>query len=164
MEGIYNFNVGEGDHRRWSDCKRLGFISAGQGKRWRDAICRFQVGDLVVAYLKGKGFVGIGRIVQRAKPIREVSIQNLPLTRHVLDCKKMSENIDSDEKCEYVALVKWDRAVESNEAAWKEKSDLYTTQLVRSSIEKQQKTLRFLEEKFGVDLQALRERRREISD
>jgi hypothetical protein len=157
--GVYYFNIGEGPHRRWSDNKALGFISAGQGVRWRDAILGFREGDIFAAYLKDRGFVGIGRITQRAKPIRAVTIKNTPLISHALDCKKMDDNIDSDELCEYVALVHWDRAVEQNEAKWLKKSGLYTTTHVRASLEGQQETLRFLEEQFDVDFRTFRERR-----
>jgi hypothetical protein len=163
MEGIYYFNIGEGLHRQWSDCKRLGFISAGQGVLWRDAICAFREGDIIAAYLKKRGFVGIGRIIHRAMPIRKVSIQNLPLTKHALDCKNMFDNIDSDDLCEYVALVKWVRSVEPTEAKWRSKGTIYTTPLVRASLENQPLTLRFLEEEFGINMQSLRERRAVIS-
>ena len=161
VEGIYYFNVGEGEHRSWSDCKRLGFISAGQGKRWSDAIRAFREGDVIAAYLKGSGFVGIGRIIQKAMPIREVSIQQIPLAKHSLHCKNMSDNIESNELCEYVALVKWDVAVEPSEAKWQKKSGLYTTQLVRASLEDQKETRRFLEKEFAIDLKSLRGRRTE---
>jgi uncharacterized protein len=159
IAGIYYFNVGQGLHRQWSDYKRLGFISAGQGLRWRDAILGFKEGDVFAAYLKGSGFVGIGRIVERAKPIREVMINNVPLMQCDLDCKNMADNIDSDGLCEYVALVKWESAVEPSEAKWESKSGLFTTTLVRASLEAQAQTIKFLEEKFDIDLQSLRERR-----
>ncbi|HEX4156737.1 MAG TPA: GIY-YIG nuclease family protein [Acidobacteriaceae bacterium] len=159
LAGIYYFNVGEGPHRSWSDCKRLGFISAGQGVIWRDAISGFREGDLIAAYLKKRGFVGIGRVIRRALPIRKVTIQNLPLIKYELDCKNMFDNIDSDELCEHVALVDWIRAVEPNEPKWKAKSKLYTTPLVRASLEGQPDTLRFLESEFGIDFKTLRERR-----
>jgi hypothetical protein len=47
--GIYYYNVGEGPHRNWDDYVRLGFISGGQGERWRDAMKGFKPGDLFVA-------------------------------------------------------------------------------------------------------------------
>jgi hypothetical protein len=159
LEGIYYFNVGEGPHRQWSDCKKFGFISAGQGTRWRDAICAFQAGDIIAAYLKGYGFVGIGRITQAAKPIRSVKVKDQLLTSCSLDCKKMTDNADSDEKSEYVALVEWCSSVEPAQAHWLPKAGLFTTQLVRASLENQPDTLRFLEEKFKINLGELREHR-----
>jgi hypothetical protein len=73
--GVYYFNVGEGPHRQWIDNKKYGFISAGQGKQWGDAISGFREGDILAAYLKGRGFVGIGKISARAAPIRDVKIR-----------------------------------------------------------------------------------------
>src|SRR5258706_6402899 len=34
--GLYYINVGEGNHRCWADCKALGFLAAGQDKKWSD--------------------------------------------------------------------------------------------------------------------------------
>lgn len=159
VEGLYYFNVGEGDHRTWSDCRRLGFVSAGQGVRWRDAICAFREGDIIAAYLKNRGFVGIGRIIRRALPVREVIIHGKPILSQALQCKNMSDNIDSDDLCEYAAQVRWERAVDASEAKWLPKNGIYTTPLVRASLENQPKTVHFLEESFGIDLGAMRTRR-----
>lgn len=151
--GVYYFNVGQGPHRRWADCRKHGFISAGQGPQWARAIRGFNVGDIFAAYLKGKGFVGIGQILEKALPIREVKINGRPLISLPLECKKMDDNIDSDAKCEYVALVKWIRSV--SEAEGKFKSGLYTTTHVRASLDNQPKTRSYLEEAFKVNLSDL---------
>jgi uncharacterized protein len=45
----------------------------------------------------------------------------------------MDDNIDSDEKCEYVALVKWIRSVPETEAKFR--SGIYTTTHVRASLD-----------------------------
>jgi len=36
--GFYYYDVGEGPHRKWEDYLEFGFISAGQGLRWREAM------------------------------------------------------------------------------------------------------------------------------
>jgi hypothetical protein len=153
--GIYYFNVGEGPHRLWVDCKKFGFISAGQGKRWGEAISGFREGDIVAAYLKGKGFVGIGKITARAVPIRDAKIENKPLIEHDLLCRRMSDNIDSDEKCEYVALVEWVSAAGAETAKWKANAGLYTTTHIRASLDGQPDTKAFLETEFGVSFSDL---------
>jgi hypothetical protein len=43
-----------GETRCWDDCRKFGFISAGQGAQWRDQILNFEVGDVIAAYLKGQ--------------------------------------------------------------------------------------------------------------
>jgi hypothetical protein len=155
QSGVYYYNVGEGAHRNWDDYKRLGFISAGQGIRWRDAMLEFQTGDVVAAYLKNRGFVGIGVLADRAKPIRDVTIRGKALLSHNLICPHMADNIESDELCEYVAPVKWVAAVERDHAKWKAKCGIYTTTHVRASLDGQPKTIAFLESEFGVNVREL---------
>ncbi len=155
QNGIYYYNVGEGEHRNWDDYVKYGFISGGQGVRWRDAMLGFQPGDIVVAYLKRKGFVGIGRVQDRAKPIREVVVNGKPLLSQPLACENMGDNSDSDELCEYVALVEWIKYTDRKEAKWKAKSGLYTTTHVRASLEGQLETMTFLEQEFNIKFREL---------
>lgn len=150
--GLYYYNVGEGPHRNWDDYKKFGFISGGQGVRWRDAMLGFNKGDVVAAYLKGNGFVGIGKLTSSAKPIREVIVRGKPLLSHKLRCPKMGQNSQSPERSEYVATVKWLKAVDRSEAKMKRKSGIYTTTHVRASLDGQPETVAFLEEEFGINV------------
>lgn len=152
--GVYYYNVGEGPHRNWDDYRKFGFISAGQGIRWRDAMQGFQVGDVVAAYLKHRGFVGIGHVTERAKPARHVTIGGRPLLKLPLKAD-MADNAESDDLCEYVALVSWAKAVARSEAKWKARSGLYTTTHVRASLDGQAKTISYLERSFGVTIRDL---------
>jgi uncharacterized protein len=153
--GLYYFNVGEGEYRNWDDCRLFSFISAGHGPQWRDAICRFQPGDVLCTYLKSYGFVGVARIKEPAKPIRNIVINGVPLLSLPLTCQKMGNNIESDDLCEYVCVVEWVVAVERIAAKWKAKSGLYTTPLIRASLDGQPETVEFLEKEFSIDLRKL---------
>lgn len=66
--GYYFVNVGERDDldRSWEDCRKYGFLRVGGGREWSDQIAPIQVGDLVLAYLNGHGYVGLGRVTQTA--------------------------------------------------------------------------------------------------
>lgn len=76
QNAVWYFNVGEGhDHRRWENCQRLGFVSAGGGARWRDQVLDISPGDVLVAYLKKNGFVGVGKVTHRARPYSDVRIK-----------------------------------------------------------------------------------------
>lgn len=152
---LYYYNVGEGPHRNWEDYVRFGFISAGQGKRWGDAMKGFNEGDVVVAYLKGSGFVGVGKITKAAEMIRKVYVNGKRFLDQPLKCTNMDDNGDSAEKSEYVALVKWIKAFTRDEAKWKRKAGLYTTTHVRASLDGQAETIAFIEKEFGVDLRKL---------
>ena len=153
--GIYYYNVGETIHRNWDDYRRIGFISAGHGTRWRDAMLAFHKGDVVAEYLKGHGFVGVGILEDRAKPIRNVVIKGKPLLSYQLRCIGMSDDAESDELCEYVAPVKWAAAVERVQAKWKSNAGLYTTTHIRASLDAQPKTIAFFEEEFALNMRAL---------
>jgi len=155
QNGLYYYNVGEGIHRSWNDYLKFGFISAGQAPRFRDAMLGFEEGDLIASYLKGKGFVGIGRIIQKALPVRDVIINNTPLLKLPLEVPNIEENSNDLERSEYVSLVEWLSAVTSKEAKWKAKDDLFTSQLVRASLDAQQKTVKYLENEFNVNFAKL---------
>jgi uncharacterized protein len=149
--GLYYYNVGEGETRCWEDFVKFGFISAGGNSRFRNAMLSFEIGDVFVAYIKGHGFAGIGKIIQTAKPIREVIIDGEFLLKKDMASNGMSINKDDLENCEYVALVEWIKVInDKSEAHWKPKSDLYTTQLVKASLERQSKTLDFIKEVFEM--------------
>ena len=156
QSGVYYYNVGECAKRNWNDYKKFGFISGGGEKPlWREDMQSFNKGDIVVAYLKKYGFVGVGVVAETARPIREVIVDGNPLLSLPLECSGMSINADSDELCEYVAKVKWFAAVDREAAKWKSKSNLYTTTHVRASLDSQPETIAFIETEFNLMLRDL---------
>ena len=152
--GLYYVNVGQGDHRCWEDCKELGFLSAGQDPKWSDQIRTLKEGDIVVAYLKNKGYVGIGRVVEKAIKVNEFKVRGLTLRSHILDKPNIFENCDN-EKSEYLVKIDWLKSVDSKEAKWKNKAGLFTSQLVKASLQEQRATKQFLEEEFGLQFRDL---------
>lgn len=153
--GIYHYNVGEGPHRNWDDYRKYGFISAGQGRRWRDAILRFQKGDVVAAYLNGRGFVGVGVITQQARRIRDVEIGGQRLLDVSLKCPNMGENAGNANNSEYVALVDWRNSVPRSDAKRKGGAKLHIARGIRASLDNQPRTIEFLSREFGVDIKSL---------
>jgi hypothetical protein len=148
--GLYYVNVGQGPHRTWDDCRRFGFLSAGQGKKWSDQIRTLNVNDIVVPYLRTKGYVGIGRVVERARRAHEFKAAGKSgLKRSGLKEPGLFENYDN-ENAEYLVRVEWIKQVAAVDAKWKKRSKLFTTQLVKASLERQPKTIEFLERSFGV--------------
>jgi uncharacterized protein len=115
----------------------------------------------VAAYLKRHrhngsvvgGFVGIGRIKAKARPIREITIRSKPLLKLDLHCANMADNMESDHLSEYVALVDWISAVPREKAKWE--SGTFATQLVRASLDRQPQTIAFLEREFDVNFKKL---------
>ena len=153
QNGIYYYNVGDkGTGRKWEDYIRYGFIAAGHGLRWRDALSGFNPGDVFVAYLKRHGFVGVGRIKTKARMIREVTIGGKPLLSLPFEGKGMDNDSDSPELSEYVCLVEWIKSVTRDEAKFRKIPKLYTTTHVRASLEGQPATMKFIEDEFHLKL------------
>jgi uncharacterized protein len=150
--GFDYYKFGEGKHRNWDDYREFGFISAGQGPRYRDAIRGFNEGDAFAAYLRRRGFVGVGRILSRAGMIRDVRIKGRPLLELPLRCRKMDDNSDDPERSEYVCLVEWLASVSREQAKRRSVPKLYTTTHVRASLDRQPATVEFIEREFKVSI------------
>jgi len=155
QNGIYYYNIGEGPHRNWDDYVQFGFISAGQGMRWRDAMLGFNPGDSVVAYMKRHGFVGVGKIETRAMMIRDVKVAGKPLLSLSLRCQNMNDNSNDTALSEYVCLVDWVKTVSRKAAKWQTSPKLYTTTHVRASLDGQPETVKFIEKEFGIRVSEL---------
>jgi hypothetical protein len=154
-KGIYYVNVGDGIYRSWKDCRTYGFLSAGQGKKWSDQIRTLQIGDAVVAYLKGAGYVGVGLVDETAVPVSEFLHRGRRLASFSLHQPNIYEGAEDPEKSEYLVRVKWISSVPREKAKFKAKAGLFTTRLIRASLASQPATLRFVEESFSLSIPAL---------
>lgn len=151
--GIYYVNVGEGDHRDWDDCRKYGFLCAGGDPKWSDPLKRLVKDDIVVAYLKGKGYVGIGKITTPAKKAIEFETkdgQKLIEFKDELVQPNIFENSNDNELAQYVVGVEWIDKRDKNHAVWLKGKKLFTSQLVVASLLNQRFTLDFLENNFEV--------------
>ncbi len=146
---IYYINVGEGPHRHWNDCKKFGFMSAGQGKQFSDPLRTLERGDVIVAYLKRYGFVGIGVVKEKAVKVDDFRFKGKSIRELKLVEPFIIDNHDN-EKSEYLVKVDWQRAVDREEAKWSKNGGLFTSQLIKASLQGQPKTIEFLEKNFDV--------------
>jgi hypothetical protein len=111
------FNVGEmaNSGYRWEDCYAHAFLCAGGAPRYRKLMERFQVGDMLYAYISGRGYVGVGRVTKKANPFRNaldkngVALQSLPLVGQY-------NAGDDDDICDWIVLVDWQLAVPKESA------------------------------------------------
>jgi|TARA_B110000259_G_scaffold178383_1_gene216637 hypothetical protein len=153
-KGLYYVNVGEGDNRCWEDCKEFGYMSAGQHPKYSDPIKTLEIGDIVAAYLKRCGYVGIGRVTKKAVRANSFKINGKLLSRYNLKMPNIYTNADN-ENSEFMVKIDWIKSVDRNDAKWKSKSKLFSSQLVKASLENQQKTVEFLESEFKIDFKEL---------
>ena len=155
QNGFYYYNVGEDEYRCWNDYRKYGFISAGHSPHFRDDILRFEIGDIIAARLTRKGYVGIGRILERARPVRDVRLNNQPLSDYDLEQPNLILDSNDDNQSEYVAVVEWVVSVETAEAKWMPRSGLFSSQRCRASLDNQPVTVSFLEESFNISIEEL---------
>ncbi len=146
--GFWYVNVGEGPHRNWDDCMKYGFLSAGQGKLYSDALKKLNVGDQIFAYLKGHGYVGFGTVTQEVVMAKEFrvgtqSLFNLPLTQ-----MGMKENADNPEMSEWVVGIKWNKTYQRDQA--RRFQGIFAKQPVVCKL-RDARTLEFLKREFGIE-------------
>lgn len=152
--GVYYVNVGEGPTRCWVDCKKYGFLTAGQGRIWSDPLRTLEIGDIIVAYLKNHGFVGIGKVIEKAIRVNDFRINNLSLKEFKLEQPNIFKNAEN-EKSEFLVKIDWIKAIDKKNAKWKRKYKLFTTPLIKASLQGQPKTITFLENEFKIKIEEL---------
>lgn len=157
--GVYYVNVGEGDSRDWNDCSQYGFLCAGGDPKWRDPLKKLLKDDIVVAYLKGKGYVGIGKVVtSKIQKAIDFEVEGKRLVEYAskLAQPHIFDYSEDTDLAQYVVGVKWIETKTKDEAFWKrvkkteKDKQLFTTQLVVASLLNQPVTIDFLEKKFGI--------------
>ena len=158
--GVYLLNVGERFRRSWNDCRKYGFMSAGGGTRYRKLMQEFRPGDIVAAYWSKTGYrggyVGIGLVKSFALPVAEFKVAGKLLRESQLTQPKIFENFNNADLSEWVVAVKWLSTVSAEECKWIPKMGLFSTPNTKASLEKQIKTLKYLEIEFGVKFDELR--------
>lgn len=107
-------------------------------------------GDVVVAYLKGKGYVGIGIVKEKAVSASHFrhnhkSLHDLKLVEPGILKNYNNENAD------FLVKVKWLKSFPREEAKWQSGNGLFTSQLVVARLRSQPKTIKFLEKEFGIE-------------
>lgn len=162
-EGIFYINVGEGVSRDWDDFKKFGFVSAGGGERYISAIKKCQIGDIIVSYLKGMGFVGVGRIIKQAVPFYEFKYEGELLQAELMTQPNTLRYFQDENVIEWLAQVEWIKTFEKSQAKWIRSGGLYTTTHVRASLHRQPKTIEFINQEFDLDLHALLNEKTDIN-
>jgi hypothetical protein len=152
---IHLVNVGEGHHRCWEDCVRFGFLSAGQQRKYNEQLDGLQPGDIVVAYLNGHGYVGVGVVEKAPIRVRDFRWRGKTLRQCPLKQPGIYDNSEDEDRSEYPVTIKWKKTVPAEWAKWAPRKGLFTTRLVRASLANQTKTLRFLESEFGITFKNL---------
>ncbi|URJ46981.1 endonuclease NucS [Paenibacillus polymyxa] len=117
----FYISLGDGDYRNWEDCRRYGFISAGQGKWYSRSLNLLKPGARIFACIPKVGYVGVGIVQEEVVPIKEFQVMvngvNIPLLDADIHVR-MDTDVDGPDLCEYVVRVEWVKTVSKQEAIW----------------------------------------------
>ena len=115
--GEYYVSFGEGPHRRWSDAKRYGFVSAGGGEWYVNTLRALQPGNRIWVNVPGRGYVGVGKVTASVVPFDDFDVclngETTPITDIELEAPEV---FDEESHGEYFVGVQWARTVELEEA------------------------------------------------
>jgi hypothetical protein len=148
----YYAAIGEGSHRRWEDCRRYGFVSAGQGRWYSASLHKLAPGARVFACIPKKGYVGVGTVTESAVRVRDFKVAVDGVEKPILDvgdleASSMGENADDPELSEYLVRVEWLETLPAQEAFWEK--GMYANQNSATKL-RNKFTLDRLAEHFGL--------------
>ena len=112
-----NTGITDENDREWELNRKYGFISAGGGSRWINAIKRLRKGDKIIAHIKKKGYVGYGIVEEEAVLVKNFIYEGKPIVDCLPDKHSWKETKDPL-KDEWLAKVKWIKTFEENDAKW----------------------------------------------
>ncbi|MGE7834937.1 endonuclease NucS domain-containing protein [Viridibacillus arvi] len=108
--------------RNWEDAIKYGFISAGGGRWYSKTLNQLFVGARIFCMIPKSGYVGIGKVTEIVKPIKDVTFEVNGIEKNLADLNLKALNMlhDSEDpdKCEYIVKVEWIRTVLKEDAYW----------------------------------------------
>jgi len=148
--GYWFVNVGEEDHRNWDDNSEYGYIGAGQDIKYSKPLKNLSIGDQIFAYLKGKGYVGYGRVIREACMIRDFVVQasGRNLLDEPLKASLANENSDDPDTSEWVVGIDWQKTYPREDA--RTFKGVFANQNIVCKL-RHETTLEFLMREFGLE-------------
>jgi hypothetical protein len=123
-------------------------LSAGQGKKFREAMKRLKTGDKVLAYLKGKGYVGYGEVTSSAIMVKDFEIADgTKLLEKPLKQPNISENKDNPDMADWAVGINWFKSLPRENAITQ--SGIFANQNVVCKL-KHQPTIDFLTPHYSL--------------
>jgi hypothetical protein len=138
--------AGKGWTRHWQHCLRHGYVAAGGGPRYSGPLKKLAVGDEIVAYQKGEGYVGYGVITSPAAPIHLFRLADGRTLAAALNQSDYNAS-RPEEQWEYAVGVDWKKHFALDEA--KTFKGVFANQNVVCKLT-DTATLRFVRETFDI--------------
>lgn len=118
--GEYYVSFGDMSSRNWEDARQYGYISAGGGSWYSQTLKLLSPGDRVWVKIPKTGYVGVARVLETVRPVKEFTVSTPSGERPALEVLKHADrykkNADDPEKAEYFVRVKWLETVPESKA------------------------------------------------
>jgi hypothetical protein len=135
--------------RHWPLCREHGYLCAGGAAVYADPFYEREVGDVIFAYQKGHGYVGVGRVTATATPahlFETPSGQRLP---DALGMPELNAPGRDSETWDHAVGIDWIRTVTLDDAPWRSDVKLFAGRRTSCRLS-HPATLDFLRETFGM--------------
>ncbi len=114
--GEFYVSFGVGDHRRWEDAKKYGFVSAGGGEWYVNTLKALQPGDRIWVNVPRTGYVGVGEVTSAAVRFDQFYVTQNEVETRITDVNIQAPSMFDEEHSEHIVGVNWKRAVDLHEA------------------------------------------------
>ncbi len=114
--GEYYVSFGEGLHRRWSDAKRYGFVSAGGGDWYVRTLRMLQPGSRVWVSVPGKGYVGVGEVLTSVERYDQFKVKVNGIPTPLAEAEVEAPDVLDEGHSEHFVGIRWIKAVDLEHA------------------------------------------------
>jgi hypothetical protein len=118
---VVNIDV-ENGLSTWIDSIKYGFVSAGGGRWYINSLNSLFPGARVFAMIPGKGYIGVGTVVETVVPVKDFKVydngEEKPILSVPLHAEWINNLSDEPAKCEHLVRVEWIKTVPEDQAFW----------------------------------------------
>ena len=114
--GEFYVSFGVGDHRRWADARKYGFIGAGGGEWYINTLRTLQPDDRIWVNIPGTGYVGVGEVVSGAVRFDQFKVNKEGVETPIVDLEVEAPMMFDEENSEHLVGVNWIWKVELRDA------------------------------------------------
>lgn len=147
----FYISFGHGQYRSWQDARRYGFVSGGGGKWYTRTLYSLEPGNRVFVHIPQQGYVGVGTVVEKARPVDEFDVsvdgETVPILEAPLE-RPMDEWLDDSDRVETLVRVEWIRTLNVEDAIWE--NGFFANQNTACKL-RNRFTIERLVERFGLD-------------
>ena len=149
---IHVWNLQESPQRSWKDFEKYGFLSGGQGARYKKEMMQLRDKDYVVIQIPTHGYVGIGRVKGGVTAYDNFKVKGTPISDMKLTAKCPEANRHSIDLSEYFIPVEWDKTFTKAEAKTDQRMKNIRAGKTRTVIAKNSKEIKALKSMFDMEL------------